>query len=113
MSGVNMPRRAPSSAGSSMGLIGAGVGAAFGGAAGAGIGMQAGSMLGASGKAPAGPDAVDAITRRKQALDNTPLRQIRDSIDSLQYVQDDQQRMELAKPLVMAEMAAKKNPYGG
>jgi hypothetical protein len=50
---------------------------------------------------------VDAISRRKAQLDQTPLRQIRDSIDSLKYVQNNEVRAELAKPLLQAEYMAK------
>lgn len=115
MAGINMPGRPKSNSGALMSLAGAGAGALVGGPAGAGVGMQLGGMAGASQQQPEGPAPVDsAISRRMQQLDQTPLRQIRESIDSLKYVQDDQQRMELAKPLLMADYAARKNgQYGG
>lgn len=50
---------------------------------------------------------VDAISRRKAQLDQTPLRQIRDSIDSLKYVDNSEVRAELAKPLLQAEYMAR------
>lgn len=116
---INIPRKSQGPAASSiLSLAGAGAGAMLGGPAGAGMGMQLGGMAGGMSDAnrPQGPQAVEtgAIGRRMQQLDQSPLRQIRQSIDSLKYIDDDATRMELAKPLVMAEMAAKKGgSYGG
>ncbi len=117
MAGINMPSRPKSNNANLLSLAGAGAGALIGGPAGAGIGMQVGGMAGSMNQPQQGPEAVGtgAMSRRMSQLDQTPLRQIRESIDSLKFVEDDAQRMELAKPLVMAEMKAKKGPgqYGG
>lgn len=115
MAGIHMPQRPKSNNGSILSLAGAGAGFAMGGPVGAGLGMQAGGMIGAASQPPPAPEpAQTAMTRRMGQLDQSPLRQIRNSIDSLQYVQDDAQRAELAKPLLMADYMARKNgQYGG
>ena len=115
MAGVFVPKRPQNNNSALLSLAGAGAGAALGGPAGAGLGMQTGGLLGAQNQVPTGPAAVEtsAISRRLSQLEQSPLRQIRDSIDSLKFIEDPAQKMELAKPLVMAEMQAKKVPYGG
>ena len=116
MSSINIPKRPAGNSGQMMSLLGAGAGAALGGPAGAGLGMQAGGMLGAGQQQPQGPGAVEAsaLSRRQAELDNSPQMQIRNSIDSLKYIEDPQQRMELAKPLIQAEMASRKGgSYAG
>lgn len=107
MAGINMPKRQQSGNGNLMTLAGMGAGAAFGGPAGAGIGAQLGGMAGASQQQPEGPAAVGPIQRRMAELDQSPLRQIRQSIDSLKYIEDDAQRAELAKPLLQADYMAR------
>lgn len=100
-----------------VGMLGGGIiGALGGGPMGAMQGAMAGRSLGGMldpqkqleeqvQKQAVGP--VDAISRRKAQLDQTPLRQIRESIDSLKYVNNDAMKMELAKPLLQAEYMAK------
>lgn len=113
MSGVNIPKRQPEGAGLGKLLTvgGAVVGGVFGGPSGAMTGASAGNMAGGLlQKAPeASPEAVDtgAISRRMQQIDQSPLRQIRESIDSLKYVKDDATRAELAKPLFQADYMAR------
>ncbi len=115
MAGVMMPSRPKGNGGSLLSLAGAGAGALIGGPAGAGIGMQVGGMAGQMNQPQPGPEALGTgpMSRRLSQLDQSPLRQIRESIDSLKYVEDDATRMDLAKPLVMAEMKAKKGPAYG
>jgi hypothetical protein len=93
-------------------------------AAGAVAGGPAGAMTGASlGGAAAGilqpkqPEqvangaiATNAIDRRMQKLDQSPMMQIRESIDSLKYVQDPSMKEALAGPLVQASILARRNP---
>jgi hypothetical protein len=89
--------------------LGASAGAGLAGAAaGANLGGMAGGLLSSAPKQ--GPQAVagGAINRRMQQLDQTPLRSIRDSIDSLKYIQDPAQRAELAMPLMKADYMARK-----
>ena len=123
MPSISVPRRPQSNQAATMQLIGTGVGAGLGAMAGgvgaapgAAMGSSIGGALGGASQAnqPAGPQALETgpMSRRLEKLDQSPLRQIRDSIDSLKYVDDDATRMELAKPLVMAEMKAKRNPLG-
>lgn len=107
MAGINMPKRQQANTGSMLTLAGMGAGAALGGPAGAGIGGQLGGMAGQMQKQPEGPESVGAIGRRMAELDQSPLRQIRQSIDSLKYIQDDAQRAELAKPLLEADYMAR------
>lgn len=116
MANVVMPKPKRSDPAAAGMAIGAAVGGISGSgnpnaiSTGAGYGSQAGSML-ASKKQD--PQAIEtAITRRKQQLDNTPLAALRDSIDSLQYIQNPALQQELAAPLVQASMAARKRPGG-
>ncbi len=96
------------------GAVGGGVvGGPQGALTGASLGRTAGGMLEPQEqleqriqKQNIGP-VETAATRRKFQLDQTPLRQIRDSIDSLKYVNDDAMRMELAKPLLQADYLAR------
>lgn len=109
MSGVFMPKKQQSNSGGLLTLAGMGAGAALGGPVGAGVGGQIGGLAAsqqAAGQAQ-GPEAVGPIQRRMAELDQTPLRQIRNSIDSLKYIEDDQQRAELAKPLLQADYMAR------
>lgn len=93
-------------------LAGAGVGGYFGGVGGAGAGAQAGQMLGGmnepeqKGPPPQLKQSETAIQRRMNQINETPLRQIADSIDSLKYIQDPVQRQELAQPLLQAQYMA-------
>lgn len=109
MAGVSIPKR-QSNSGALLSLAGAGVGALAGGPAGASVGMNVGGALGGMSQKPSGPEPIEtgAISRRMQQLDQSPLRQIRESIDSLKYVEDPQMRMQLAAPLVKADMAARR-----
>lgn len=110
MASVNMPQRKQSGSGNLLSIAGAGLGALAGGPAGAGLGMQLGGMAGGMMNQPqaqAAPVESSALSRRKMALDQSPLRQIRESIDSLQYIPDPQQRAELAKPLLQADYMAR------
>lgn len=110
--GVSMPQRKDNNAGLSKLLTigGAVAGGMAGGPAGAMQGASMGQMAGGlMAKQEAGPQAVEsnALSRRMQQIDQSPLRQIRESIDSLKYVQDDQMRAELAKPLLQADYMAR------
>ncbi len=116
--GINIPKRQQSNQNSNLlSLAGAGAGAAFGGPAGASLGLQAGGMVGGMAQDKSqGPQAVElnAMQRRQSELDNSAQRQIAQSIDSLKYIEDPAQRIELGKPLVMAQMQAQKGgQYGG
>lgn len=118
MANINMPSKPKDRTGSLLTLAGAGAGAALGGPAGAGIGMGLGQSLGQMQAAnqPQGAQPVQesqsAVQRRLAQLDETPLAKIRQGLDALQFVEDPAQRVELAKPLLQAEMVAKRNPYG-
>lgn len=110
--GVAIPRRKQDdSLGKLLQVGGAVAGGIFGGPQGAMAGASAGGMAGGLLQpAPeAGPQPVEtgAISRRMQQLDQSPLRQIRESINSLQYVQDAEQRAALAKPLLQADYMAR------
>lgn len=80
------------------------LGAAFGGPEGASIGGSAGSMLGDK----VSPDLMQekpqetAMSRRFNSLNDDNLAVLRDSLDSLQYIPDDQKRASLAEPLMQA-----------
>lgn len=98
-------------------LGGAVAGAFEGGPSGAAKGAQAGGTAGgiinslAPAAQPAQSQEVEApgdsaMRRRLQELDNDPGKQIADSINSLQYIQDPQQRAELARPLLQANYMA-------
>ncbi len=87
-------------------------GFAGGGPAGAVAGANAGQMAGGMlAEQPAeGPPQIEAggaMSRRQQQLDQTPLRQIRESINSLQYIPDPETRMAMAKPLLQADYMAR------
>lgn len=91
-----------------------GAGAYFGGPSGALAGAQAGQMLGGmaqkpeqeSDPAPQLKQSESAIQRRMNQINETPLRQIAESIDSLKYVPDPVKRQELAEPLMQAQYMA-------
>lgn len=88
-------------------LAGAMLGGPAGALTGANLGGQAAGFLSPE-QSEEQPQAIEtALGRRKSQLDQTPLRQIRDSIDSLKYIKDDQTRMELAKPLLQADYLAR------
>lgn len=103
---------------------GAVAGMALGGPAGAQQGFAAGGMLAgltqqdnSAPRVSAGPETVqtgnhDAINRRLQSLNQNPLKQIGDSINSLQYVQNPETRQELAKPLLQAQYVAMNKKQG-
>lgn len=101
------------------------VGGALGGAllagpggymAGASAGAALGGLLGGMGEddgpsqkpqvSPVDTGSSDVMQRRMAKLQENPLSQIRQGIDSLKYVQDDATRAELAKPLFQAEYMA-------
>lgn len=105
--GINIPKRPADNSGQLLSLAGTVVGGAFGGPPGAAIGGQAGSML--APKPQAGPDAVESnpMARRKEQMDQDGLAQLSDSINSLQYIPDEEQRAALAKPLLQAGALAK------
>lgn len=95
------------SAGGPGGAIGgAAAGSSLGGAIGGMIDPEKELQQRIQQKQQVGP-VETSMTRRKYQLDQTPLRQIRESIDSLKYVNNDAMRMELAKPLLEAEYMAK------
>jgi hypothetical protein len=100
----------PSAGLAALPIVGNIVGGMFGGPAGAAAGGAAGSAIAGAGTPKPGPSNVqqnDAIARRLDQLSNDPQKQIRDSINSLQFIQDDKQRADLAKPLLQAEYMAK------
>lgn len=121
--GVYSPKRSQTGDGLSKlltvgGAVAGGIVGGAGGPGGAMMGASAGGGLGgmfgglAQSQQPAGPEPIqaggDAMSRRMGQLDQTPLRQIRESIDSLKYIEDPAQRAELAKPLLMADFAARR-----
>lgn len=77
-------------------------------------GAQLGGMVGGMAQKPQAqtqsmaPLEGGAMDRRMSQLQNSDLSNLRNSIDSLQYVQDDSLRQQLAKPLLQAEFMAKK-----
>jgi hypothetical protein len=95
------------------GAVGGGIatgGSPAGISAGAGMGGMAGGLM--AEPVQAGPDPIqtggsDALQRRMQKLQDSPQMQIASSIDSLKYVQDDQLRADLAKPLMQADYLAR------
>lgn len=113
--GVNIPQRRQEEDGLGKILkIGSMVAPMFGPA-----GMAVGAGMGVAGALNAdnkqntpGPEAIqtgpsDAMGRRMQSLQESPQMQIANSIDSLKYIQDPQQRAELAKPLMQADYMAR------
>jgi hypothetical protein len=105
-------------------LAGGVAGAIYGGPAGAAAGANLGNMVGGlfggggGGSTPqyieekpqaepiqTGPS--DALARRMQQINNSDLAQIRQGINSLQYINDEETRAKLAKPLLQAEYLAK------
>ena len=136
MANINIPQRRSSGGGdgglgSLLTLGGAGLGAFLapvgGGVAGASLGASLGGATSgllnsgnSQGSQPSGPapvgktqDVGSAIDRRLEALDATPQGQIRQSINSLQYIQDPAERAELAKPLFQADYMMRKQGPGG
>lgn len=57
---------------------------------------------------PPEPANVDPIQNRIQQLQETPQMQIANSIDSLKFIQDPDKRAELAKPLIEANLVARR-----
>ena len=95
-----------------LGLLGAGLGFAAGGPMGAmqgyGMGQQLGGLVSPKQAPQAEPQMIDnALSRRMNKIENSDISTIRKSIDSLKYIQDPDQRMALAKPLMQAEYLAK------
>jgi len=92
-------------------LGGAVAGGVFGGIPGAMAGSQLGGMAGGllddKGAGPSAAPQISedggAMSRRMASLNNDPQMQIRDGINSLKYIQDPAQRVELAKPLLQAQ----------
>lgn len=113
MAQINIPKRQQSSNGDAqlLSTIGTIAGTAYGGPAGGAAGGAIGGMLGAQPQQAEGPEAIasggGAMQRRLQELDQEPLAQIRQGINSLQYIQDPQQRADLAKPLLQADYMAR------
>lgn len=105
-----------------LGTAGSIVGGIYGGPAGSAAGGMAGNAIGSAvapgskGDAPKnvtvdqGPDQ-NALQRRKEAMDNSELGQLRQSIDSLKYLPPEQQAG-LADPLQKAYSMAKQKGYG-
>lgn len=92
-----------------MGIGGAMTGGVGGAAGGGALGSTLGGMLFQDEKEPEIPkleESNSAIQRRMNQINETPLRQIADSIDSLKYIQDPVQRQELAQPLLQAQYMA-------
>lgn len=112
MASVNIPQRKQSTNSDQQlfQLGGAIAGGLFGGLPGAMAGSQLGGLAGGAISPQTSqpePQAVEsAMSRRVTQLDQTPLKQIRESIDSLKFV-DPSIRAELAKPLLQAEYLAK------
>lgn len=117
MGGINIPqpkqKQGPlGGLGKALPLIGGAIGAAFGGPAGFGAGMAAGSAVGGAltpeqEEGPQGVQSDSAMSRRMNQIDDSPQMQLRQSIDSLKFVEDPAQRAELAKPLLQAEYLAR------
>lgn len=112
MAMIKMPQKAPDQTSKFLTIGGAVAGGLIGGGpAGAMAGAQAGGMLGGLASQPQQEvQAVgggNAMSRRMGQLDQTPLRQIRESIDSLKYIDDPNQRMALAQPLLQADYMAR------
>jgi hypothetical protein len=100
-------------------LGGMGVGAFYGGVPGAAAGASIGGTLGGMTRpeqvqAPAAVEsgASDALSRRMAKLSQSPNAQLRESIDSLKYIENPEQRAALAKPLLMAEYLSSKGNGG-
>jgi len=55
-----------------------------------------------------GSEPTSAIARRLEELKESPQQQIANSVDSLKFIQDPEQRRALAAPLIQAELRAKK-----
>lgn len=94
---------------------GAVLGGIYGGPAGAMTGAQLGGLAGGMLQGPGdsgdgGQNIVEAsaMDRRMNAIDNSNLGQLRQSINSLQYVKDPEVRMALAKPLLKAQYLAER-----
>lgn len=110
---INIPSRKRSSGLSNLFGIAGGVIGAAGGPAGALSGASLGKGIGdaVTPATPPGPEAIQtsgAMDKRMQQLNNSNIRQIAQGIDSLQYIQDPEQRMALAKPLLKADYLARK-----
>ncbi len=105
-------------------IAGAALGFAAGGPGGAMTGLNIGqSVAGLTAQAPDSPtegarpqtvqtEGNDSMKRRMQSLNENPLKQIGDSINSLQFVQNDQVRQDLAKPLLQAQYLAMNKKQG-
>lgn len=114
MAQVNMPiRRQSANQDQQLFQIGGAIlggmsGGPSGALAGANMGGQVAGMVSPQ-QEQSQPQAIEtAMTRRTSQLAQTPLSQIRDSIDSLKYIKDDGLRAELAKPLLQADYMAKR-----
>lgn len=88
----------------------------IGAAAGASLGGQLGGMAGGimdpvkQTQGPPPPQAIQpngAVERRLGELNQNPMRQIRESINSLQHIPDQNLRAQVSKPLFQAAQAAK------
>jgi hypothetical protein len=83
-----------------------------GAAAGGGLGSMAGSIMNpekqSQAATPTAAGSNGAVDRRLGQLDQSPLRQIRESIKSLEHVPDQNLRAQLAQPLFQAAQAAKR-----
>jgi hypothetical protein len=117
MAEIYRPQKKSSGFSGALGTVGSVVGGWFGGSGGSAAGGAIGSAIGEKKAENAAPAAQikpqSALDRRLKNLEDDPLRQISDSVDSLQYVQDPQQRAELAKPLMQAQYLAQQKKMGG
>jgi len=112
---INIPQKPQQNKSGLFTLAGMGIGGALGGAPGMAVGGQVGGLAGQQKQMPS-PEGVpvsNALTRRQADLGQSPQMQIRESIDSLKYIEDPAQRVEMAKPLLQAEYLMKqKGAYG-
>lgn len=99
---------------SMLSLAGTLYGGSVGGTAGAAAGGMAGGMLGSAiapeaAKPTASVNAPDssAMSRRMDEINQSPQMKIANSINSLQYIEDPEQRAEIAKPLFKANYIAR------
>lgn len=65
-----------------------------------------------AGPAPVQVGQSDALQRRMGAIDNSPIRQIAESLNSLKNIPDQKMREDLAYPLMKADYMARNKKAG-